>query len=178
MIKQKHIALVSFTIILYLCITGTYSCSNKSNAGVISIPSSLKHIDITTSKEDNLVTIGEAKKIFVLISGSCTACYSDFFNWDKLVDANTELFKEIPIYFIIYGKSFNVPERVLRKASFSRFTFLRDETNSFIKENRLQPDFIFNSFLVDEHNKIIIPGNPTRSEEILKQYIALLKPNT
>ena len=45
-----------------------------------------------------------------------------------------------------------------------------DYNNDFVLKNEIPDDYLLNTMLIDSTDKIIVVGNPLKSEEILKLY--------
>lgn len=171
---MRDIQLFIKPLCIILCLGLFLSCTNNNrngDKGYIQFPEEL----IQINSKDSLIKFDHKDKlIVVLVNGECQACYSEIYRWEKLITDNPNIFTGIPIHFILHGQNFKIPKRMLNKPGLQNFTFWLDNMNHFITKNKIKPDPFFNTFLIDQNNRIEIRGNPVYSSEILSHYEAIL----
>lgn len=106
-------------------------------------------------------------KIVSIIDGDCGVCLDELGKWEKLIMNN--LFPKASYVFII--KSFNQFETFKYLVDDNLFyPLFLDVNNDFFNGNRIPQDKRYQTFLLDETNKIRLVGNPVYSKEIEKFY--------
>ena len=146
------------------------SASERHDNNYFKFSKSLKTIDYGTRTSAQEFKTEACNKLVVLINADCSLCYSEIWQWEKLVRKH-EFLQKVPLAFIIYGETFKPNLRLMKGSGMLRLTFLRDSLSSTLKGNSLERDKFFNSFLLDKNNRIVIRGNPTLSEKVLHNYI-------
>jgi len=154
------------------CRSRTYEVKTHLN-----LPDNLKAMEYGNQISTESLSLIAPLKIIVLVNGGCSSCHSEIWLWENLVSKNDEL-KKVPIAFIIFGNNFNPSNRLMNSKRLQEFFFFRDIDSKILEENGIKPDKFFNSFLIDEENKIIIPGNPTTSNSMLANYKAAILEHT
>ena len=143
----------------------------------LNLPDNLKGMEYGKQLSTESLSLFAPLKIIVLVNGGCSSCHSEIWLWENLVSKNDEL-KKVPIAFIIFGNNFNPSNRLMNSKRLQQFFFFRDSKSKILEENRIKPDKFFNSFLIDGENKIVIPGNPTSSKNMLEKYKAAILEHT
>ena len=161
----------SFIILLVV----VFSCNNKSKqiendlshliGKKVELIDTLNYYSLNSGmyREDSLSDL----KIVSYINGSCSGCLYSLSNWDELMEA--EKFRNVS--FRLYVKTTNLKQLdyILREIKFHNSIVL-DFKNQFFELNKLREEIIYQTFLINKENKILLVGNPILSERIRKLY--------
>lgn len=111
-------------------------------------------------------------KVTTYINADCSACLDELISWKKIIN---EL-KTEKISFLFYVKifDFNALELFLTNIDFP-YPIIVDKSGNFYKKNALNEDKLYQTYLVDANNKIVLIGNPLYSEKIKELYFATIK---
>jgi len=107
--------------------------------------------------------------IVSFIDGNCGVCIWDLSEWKRLID-DFKRYKDLSYLFYVnsidYDSFLNYEKREINFP----LPLINDEENAFIKKNKLSSNKLYQTFLIDENNKVILVGNPLLSKEIKKLY--------
>lgn len=118
-------------------------------------------------------TIPQSKyKVLVYVdSTGCTSCKLKLEEWKKFIYLTDSLsHKNISFLFFFHPKSEKSMQSILqiKKLNIPICIDVNDKLNQL---NEFSKDIIFQSFLLDENNKVLVVGNPIYSHPIKKLYI-------
>jgi len=173
--KNRYVFLI---IIIVLPIIN--SCKEKSNRGgffqgkiinytsdsIIYVPSfNHTHYDSINNKTEY--------HFLVLVNISCEACLSEIWDWKLFFDKNTE-FNSLEVHFLLYGERYTLPSWIKNEPEMDNFYFWNDPSSFFIKKYELDQDLFLSAFLLNKKNKVIIVGNPIKSELVFEQIVEII----
>ena len=125
---------------------------------------SLYHEKLPLNKESKL-------KITTLIWGDCESCIADLEGWGELFQlANSK--QDIEILFYLYTSDFNFfKKHIYDDKNFHQYPLILDKKLNYVDRNDLPfNDKIYQTFLLDSNNKVILVGNPTQSDKLMELY--------
>lgn len=106
-------------------------------------------------------------KIIMVVGSECAPCITKFQEWEAFL--NKRQLQLIDIIFIaVGGDSEYLDYHVNKKNKFDFFIFL-DNNRGFLNENQLNA-YQNTTFLLDGKNKVVLVGDPSKSETVLKYY--------
>jgi hypothetical protein len=112
-------------------------------------------------------------KIVVYVdSVGCTACDFSFSEWKKFVDeVGRATFGSVPVLFFFHAKNPIEISRSLRIYNIDTPVVfdLNDELNTL---NRFPSNQDFQTFLLDENNRVVFIGNPVNNRSIRNLYLS------
>lgn len=171
--KYLYPILIIFTILafallyLYLRSNRTYSSMiEKSFGQELSIPDDLLHIsgDLDSCTFDG-------RRIVVFISGKeCGLCYIRVFDVWNYVD---DLVKRshAQLMFIFEPDEEEAPSLIPYLRLVKEFNIFLDVDHKFVMQNDfLMLDSKYDVFLIDKDNKVVLRGNPTLGDAVLRLY--------
>lgn len=126
--------------------------------------------DVVYSEMDFIRTT--KKIVFYADSLGCVSCDLNLLEWMDFMElADSVTFQDISFFFYFAPKNVKEIVSTLRLERFDVPVFI-DYEREFEKLNPLPENQLFRTFLLDENNKIILVGNPTRGME--KLYLKVL----
>jgi hypothetical protein len=166
---KGFLILISVTYIIYSCnnrnkhIKGDLIKMIGSKIDLIDTLS-IYSIDKGLYKED----APPQMKIVSYIDGSCGSCLYSLAGWKECIISNE--FKNVS--FRLYVKTYNFNQLVLTLEEIDfPHPIIVDFKNHFFNQNNIHNEFIYQTFLVDKDNKILLVGNPLLNREIKKLYL-------
>lgn len=173
----------AFTIILMI-IGGFAACTNsrtkqigsfmKDKKGkIIQIPDSISvkelNIDSTYSHYSSKEFINSKSfKIVTSINGDCHACVNQLTEWKSVISKFSD--SNVRFLFFIYADNYARFELMNMHEINFEYPVVYDYNNDFTTNNKIPDDYLLNTMLIDSHDKILVIGNPLKSQEILKLY--------
>ncbi len=112
------------------------------------------------------------KKIICYLSNECNICIEELIYWKSIIEECEKYHVDISFYIKI--KDWDHINRLLKAWNFTHPIKI-DSNGEFEKLNSYVYDPSFNTFLVDENNKIILFGNPVKSERIKVMFYEFIK---
>ena len=138
----------------------------------ISFPKSLVY---TIQMTDTITDIMESLHLFTIINyidtTGCTSCKLQLPKWKefiRLVDSVTN--KTVPILFFFQPKDNDELRYYLQRDSFS-FPVCIDTQHRFNSLNHFPSEMMFQTFLLDKDNKVVVIGNPIHNLAVRDLYL-------
>ena len=114
------------------------------------------------------------KIVTYIDSIGCTSCKLQLHNWKKLME-RVETLSDKTVAFVYYfciNKKRDLQS--LTKADEFKHPVCFDDKDSFNKLNRFPTDVSFQTFLLDNENKVLAIGNPIHNKEVEKLYLEVV----
>lgn len=110
-------------------------------------------------------------KILVYVdSTGCTSCKLHLYKWNTLIrEVEREISDLVNFQFYFQPKDKKELTFLFRRDDFNHPVYI-DEENKLNKYNNLPTDDRFQTFLLDENNKVVLIGNPTANTKIWELY--------
>lgn len=172
-----NIALASS--VLYLMLLGTLASCDPNKQHVknellekiskkIYLIDSLKSFSIKNGWSANKETNTNYKlAIVTYINGSCSSCIYELERWKTYISEN----QIEDLSFLFYVKAYNNQQlrEVLNSIQFD-FPVIIDNKNTFYNTNKLSENKMYQTFLVDKNNLVLLVGNPIYSVKVKELY--------
>lgn len=113
---------------------------------------------------------GKSYKILTCIdTAGCVSCKLKLLEWQKYIDEINTLSNNVAFVFIVYSKDYQWFEK---QQAANRFYYpvFYDTVGQFNRINRLPEEFLFQTFLLDRHNRVLVVGNPVLISSVRKLY--------
>ncbi len=99
-------------------------------------------------------------------STGCTSCKLHLYKWNTLIKEAEEELKGLSIFSSTFSLKNEKELRFLLKRDAFIYSAYMDSENLISKLNTLPSDPRFQTFLLDEENKVILIGNPTNNPKV------------
>lgn len=111
-------------------------------------------------------------KVLVYVdSVGCTSCKLQLDRWKRLIEEMTEeTGKDIPFLFFFHPKD-RTELRHLTQRNLFTYPVCFDEKDELNALNRFPSDMIFQTFLLDEENRVVSVGNPVHNPKVKELYL-------
>jgi len=125
---------------------------------------SLYHEKLPLNKESKL-------KITTLFWGDCSSCIADLEGWGELFQLAKSK-QEVEILFYLYTADFKFFKKsIYNDKNFHQYPLILDKELNYVDRNNLPfNDKIYQTFLLDSNNKVILVGNPIYNKKLMKLY--------
>ncbi|MDD4032077.1 MAG: hypothetical protein PHS48_02400 [Bacteroidales bacterium] len=102
-------------------------------------------------------------------SSGCTDCRLNFYGWKLKMNEAKTWSKPVDVVFILQPKDESALISLLKFNDFSHAIFY-DKNTDFIRQNQLSSDPLYQTFLINSENKIVLVGNPVSNSVLWKLY--------
>lgn len=169
--KQSFITFLALSLLL--------SCNNKTvlkqdleklQSNTITL--SLDSMKCLLNGKDTLlsdIVKSELKLVIYTDSTACSPCaLKGMYLWNRFIDYAAKYNKRLKFYFIFspMKNELETIEFMLQTNSFYYPIFI-DTANIFVRMNpHLPTNPLLHAFLLDEHNKVVLVGNPLQNKKI------------
>ena len=111
-------------------------------------------------------------KVLVYVDSiGCTSCKLQLDRWKKMIKEMTEeTGKDIPFLFYFHPKDMKELRYLTRRDSFT-YPVCFDEKDELNVLNRFPSDMTFQTFLLDEENRVVSVGNPVHNPKVKELYL-------
>ena len=111
------------------------------------------------------------KVVTYVDSAGCTSCKLQLPRWIEFMEELESKTKDnVPFVFVFHPKSAKELRHTLRLHGFNHPVFF-DEKDDFNALNRFPDDMMFQTFLLDKDNKVVVIGNPVLNPQVKELYI-------
>ena len=104
----------------------------------------------------------------------CTACRLKLFDWKLFIKELNTFSEDIAFLFVIHSKNYQEFEDI-QKANKFIYPVFYDYNANLKNINNFPNDPNFQTFLLDQNNKVLIIGNPVTNNNIRQLYEYILK---
>ena len=145
---------------------------------MVSFPSDLKFF----SYDEEVTSLLQNKWDYAVLSYTdsmgCTSCKLQLNRWRSFInETDTLLEKRIAYLFIIHPFERKELIQLLKEYKFD-YPVCIDEENVFNKQNHLPENDVFQTFLLDENNKVLAIGNPVLNPAVKELYLKIIQGKT
>jgi hypothetical protein len=102
-------------------------------------------------------------------SSGCTDCRLNFYGWKLKMDEAKTWNKPVDFIFILQPKDESELASLLKFNEWGIAVFY-DKNTDFIRQNALSSDPLYQTFLINSENKIILVGNPVSNTTLWNLY--------
>ena len=121
-------------------------------------------------QKNNAINYNAKFKITTLLWGDCHSCIADLEKWEDFY-LFTENNKNIELLFFLYTSDLEIFKKSLYTKDIHKYPLIIDPQNKYIVRNNLSIDNkMYQTFLLDSNNKVILVGNPIYNEKLMKLY--------
>lgn len=114
--------------------------------------------------------ISKKYKVFTYIDTTgCTACNLGLQDWKQIIRETDSLTNNVAFLFYAYVKDYEELENNVRINNFN-YPIFYDNKGECNKLNHLPNHVSYQTFLLDENNKVLLLGKPKPNSEIWKLY--------
>jgi len=112
----------------------------------------------------------EYKVLLYVDSVGCTSCKLKLFQWNQLIEESDSLFKEkLSFLFFFHPKDKKELQFLLKQDRMNYPVFL-DSGDKINQLNHFPEQQLYQCFLLDKDNKVILIGNPTLNPKVWELY--------
>lgn len=126
--------------------------------------------DVLSPINKSIIQSSESK-IITIINGSCMSCIEEIHSWENIHKSLIDRFGTDKILFVFIET--NIP--FFRKIYYPEipydFQIIIDEDGHFIKDNGINNLIVFDSFLLDQYNRVKLIGNPIKNKDLFNLYL-------
>lgn len=173
--SSKYIKL--FPLLIGLLLIFSFSCKENEKNHVKSviedkISSKINLIDSlkSYSLKGGFIERNKSKKLRIVsyIDANCSSCVFDLDRWGDYINENA--FDDVDYHF--YMRSYSIPQlhNFLKEVNFN-YPVIVDFKNTYKNTNQLSDAKMFQTFLVDENDTVVLIGNPIYDIEISNLYL-------
>ncbi len=108
-------------------------------------------------------------KVITFIDGNCGVCLNDLNKWKPLIEQFRSL-ANVSFVFYVNAIDFDGLVKYVSDENPFPIPLINDAENSFFIKNSLEQDKMFQTFLIDSCNRILLIGNPIINEKIFALY--------
>lgn len=117
---------------------------------------------------------GKYKIVSYADSIGCTDCKMRLLEWSDFISyLDSNFLHQVPVYFFFHPKDVKETLHLLKRDNF-RYPICFDLDDTFNKLNQFPLDLQFQTFLLDENNKVAAVGNPIHNSKIKDLYLKVL----
>ncbi|MDD4031783.1 MAG: hypothetical protein PHS48_00895 [Bacteroidales bacterium] len=102
-------------------------------------------------------------------SSGCTDCRLNFYGWRLKMDEAKAWNKSVDFVFILQPKEKSELVSLLKFNEWGIAVFY-DKNTDFIRQNALSSDPLYQTFLINSENKIVLVGNPVSNTTLWNLY--------
>ncbi len=118
----------------------------------------------------------KALKIATFVDGGCAACIDDLIKWKNWV---TQYKQDIEFLFFVYAFDKQAMSYIDSSKVKMDHPLIFDPKKSFLIKNNLPPDKkMFQTFLLDKDNNVLLVGNPLFNNKLAELYKREIKSRT
>lgn len=124
-----------------------------------------------TDTTDYQIPQSEYKVLIYVDSIGCTSCKLQLHKWKELIEyADSVTQNKVPFLFFFHPKDAKEIRYLLKRDSFDHPICI-DLDDRLNKLNKFPADMTFQTFLLDQNNKVAILGNPVHNTAVKELYL-------
>lgn len=161
-----------------------FSCGDSRKENIASILKEWEHREIlfpnnpifSIQGNDTVASpTGSKYKVFSYVDSiGCISCKLKLNEWQKYIADVDSLYPDVVRFlFYFHPKSRNEIRRVLLFDKF-KYPVCIDEQDSINELNHFPSEAMFQTFLLDEQNKVIAMGNPINNSKVKELYMSII----
>lgn len=111
------------------------------------------------------------KVLIYVDSIGCTSCKLQLSQWKKMINYTDSITrKKLPYLFFFHSKDYKETHYLLKRDNFDLPVCI-DKQDILNKTNRFPNNIMFQTFLLDKNNKVVVIGNPIHNLAVKDLYI-------
>lgn len=116
------------------------------------------------------ISFGNTYKILSYIdTNDCIECKLKFQEWNRLIKESDSLHLKVDFIFIAHLKHYYLLEKSQKINKFDKVIYY-DYNDLVNKKNRFPQKFMFQTFLLNPQNRVVLVGNPTMNPKLWNLY--------
>lgn len=170
-----------FFLVLIFCLS---SCNNNSKIServeeLVGKEIILPEEDLIRNFKSNEIQnpLNKRIKIFTVINAGCGICIEDLENWKEFM-LEIDLSKIGIVYLCFSEDHLNNFERINEENLNLNYPYFEDVGKRIFSKNNFGNEKLYQTFLLDESNKVILVGDPNQHKSIKKLYLEEIKKMT
>lgn len=184
---MKNRFLIAFIIICALFLFLSYKNSSKGNNTMEQLFKEWNGKEIYFPTKCNFSIYGKNfvhdtipmtpyKIVTYIDSLGCSSCKLRLPAWKEFINQLNSIGLNVPILFFIHPNDIRSMKATLRMEQFN-YPVCMDIDDSMNKLNIFPSEFLFQTFLLDKNNRVIVIGNPVHNAKIKELYLSKLIPH-
>ena len=172
--KRSLLQLLFLILIFFSCNNVTKKAENKVTqltGDTIHLPQKAEIIYKDSLYSKKLLAPSKPKLIIsTFLWGECHSCIADLKKWEEFYEytLNNE---EINLLFFLYISDLEIFKKNSYTKKIHKYPLILDYENKYLLNNNLSTDKkMYQTFLLDSNNKVILVGNPIYSEKLMELY--------
>lgn len=142
----------------------THAWHNK----IIALPTNLPCK--VTGKDSVFQPLPKKYKIFTYIdTAGCTACNFRALDWEQIISEADSLTHNVIFLFYAHLNNYNEFEKYIKINRF-KYPIFYDYKGECMKQNNLPNHYFYQTFLLDENNKVLLIGKPKPGSKLWELY--------
>ena len=118
--------------------------------------------------------ISKNQKILTVINGDCSSCVQDLKKWREFISKIDTL--KVSVFFIIHSYDNLQTFKYFDSTEINfKHPYFFDDNKKYIRNNRFPLEKKFQTFLLNNENKVSIIGNPVLNKKINELYLKNIK---
>lgn len=113
------------------------------------------------------------KLLTIIDTNNCTECRLRLYDWEKYIKDMDTINSNITFLFVVHAKDYSIVDIIKEKNKFT-YPIFYDYKNQIGELNKFPQNPRFQTFLLDENNKVILVGNPVGNHHMWKLYKQIL----
>ena len=109
-------------------------------------------------------------KVLTIIDGGCGICIEELKQW-KIFMNKIDLRKVGFIYLCSSGDDLQYFKKIYKDSIKINYPYFEDIGRKIFKKNKFSSNKLFQTFLLDSNDKVVLIGNPNESEKMNKIYL-------
>lgn len=169
---RKMVKSLGVILLIIFCIT-SLSCMNKNDTISFLPNNTLMKFDTTLTVNTNqgekslgYFNNSKSYKIIVLLNGSCSLCYAEYWKWVRFYD-KIKSHNNFEILFIVYASKNELPRIINNHRKPKNFNIVNDSLSKNIAINNLDNIVKINTYILDSSNVVKQYGTFTSVENYL-----------
>lgn len=173
---MRHLNLILLTTILLI------ACQDKKKDAITHLVSEWQGKEIVFP--DNIISTSfgtdtfkymtpntDYKVLIYVDSAGCTSCKLQLQQWKKMIAYTDSITgNKLPYLFFIHSKDYSEIQYLLKKNKFS-LPICIDKEDRLNKANKFPDNIMFQTFLLDKYNKVVVIGNPVHNIAVKDLYL-------
>jgi hypothetical protein len=126
--------------------------------------------DSLYNKKQKLINENSKLKVITLIWGECQSCVKDLKKWNEFFEF-VRAKSDVEMYFYLNIQDIRFFKKNYYHNDFFKYPLILDKNLNYINKNDLPfKNKVYQTFLLNSKNKVILIGNPIYNDKLMKLY--------
>ena len=166
------------SLLLTICLISCYKDSNETEKKVskffgdtLFLPKKSEVLYKDSLYQETIAINNNAElKISTLLWGDCHSCIADLEKWKEFYQF-AEKKNEVEILFYLYTSDIKFFRSSLYDKKIQKYPLILDKKLKYVDKNKLPfKNKVYQTFLLNSNNEVILVGNPITSKKLMKLY--------